>query len=105
MWDIVLIGIYVKCGGGPVDNTFFVYTINVMKITFDATKRDLALRDRRLDFRRADEVFAGWSATAIDDRFDYGEKRFITAGYLDGRVVAWSWWSGRSVAKPATSFQ
>jgi uncharacterized DUF497 family protein len=46
---------------------------------------------RGLDFARAGEVFAGRTATAVDDRRDYGETRFITAGYLDGRLVVIVW--------------
>jgi uncharacterized DUF497 family protein len=62
-----------------------------MEITFDKTKRDLTLAHRGLDFARAGEVFAGLTATVVDDRFDYGETRFITAGLLDGRVVVMVW--------------
>jgi len=40
---------------------------------------------------RADEVFAGATLTVEDDRQDYGEDRFITIGYLDGRMVALVW--------------
>ena len=62
-----------------------------MEITFDPAKRDLTLRHRGLDFARAGEVLAGRTATIVDDRFDYGEIRFITAGLLDGRVVVMVW--------------
>jgi uncharacterized protein len=62
-----------------------------MKITFDPSKRDLTLRHRGLDFVRAAEVFAGLTATVVDDRFDYGETRFITAGRLDERLVVMVW--------------
>jgi uncharacterized DUF497 family protein len=62
-----------------------------MTITFDPAKRALTLRHRGLDFARAGEVFAGRTATAVDDRRDYGETRFITAGYLDGRLVVIVW--------------
>jgi uncharacterized DUF497 family protein len=62
-----------------------------MKITFDPAKRDLTLKHRRLDFARASEVFSGLTATIVDDRFDYGEVRFITAGQLDGRLVVIVW--------------
>jgi uncharacterized protein len=62
-----------------------------LKIGFDPGKRDLALRHRGLDFARAGEVFAGLTATVVDDRFDYGETRFITAGQLDGRLVVMVW--------------
>jgi hypothetical protein len=33
-------------------------------------------------------VFEGETVTILDDRFDYGEARFVTFGLLDGRVVA-----------------
>ena len=62
-----------------------------MRITFDPAKRDLTLKHRGLDFARADEVFAGLTATVVDDRFDYGETRFITAGQLDGRLIVMVW--------------
>ncbi len=62
-----------------------------MRYTFDPAKRDLALRHRDLDFARAGEVFAGRTATVVDERFDYGETRFITAGRLDGRLVVMVW--------------
>jgi uncharacterized protein len=62
-----------------------------MRITFDPAKRDLTLKHRGLDFARAGEVFAGLTATAVDERFDYGEARFISAGHLDGRLVVMVW--------------
>jgi len=62
-----------------------------LRITFDPAKRDLTLKHRGLDFARADEVFAGLTATVVDDRFDYGETRFITAGQLDGRLIVMVW--------------
>jgi uncharacterized DUF497 family protein len=62
-----------------------------MEITFDPVKRDLTLRHRELDSARAGEVFAGLTATIADDRFEYGETRFISAGHLDGRVVVTVW--------------
>ena len=62
-----------------------------MKITFDPEKRDLTLKHRGLDFARARDVFAGLTATVEDDRFDYGETRFVTAGYLDHRLVIMIW--------------
>ena len=69
---------------------FFGGTI-IVEITFDPAKRDLTLKHRGLDFARAGEVFAGQTATIVDDRFDYGEMRFITAGHLDGRLVVTVW--------------
>ena len=62
-----------------------------MRITFDPEKRDLTLAHRALDFARAGEVFAGRTITVPDDRFDCGEPRFITAGYLGDRMVVMVW--------------
>jgi uncharacterized DUF497 family protein len=62
-----------------------------MRITFDPAKRDLIMEHRGLDFVRAGEVFAGLTATVVDERFDYGETRFIPAGHLDGRLVVMVW--------------
>ena len=62
-----------------------------MRITFDRTKRDRTLAERGLDFRRAAEVFDGLHLTRTDDRRDYSEPRFITAGWLDGRIVILVW--------------
>ncbi|WP_402720585.1 BrnT family toxin [Janthinobacterium rivuli] len=58
-----------------------------MRITFDAAKREKTLRERGLDFARAHEVFDGLTITLPDQRQDYGESRFITAGWLDERLV------------------
>ena len=40
---------------------------------------------------RTDEVFAGSTLTVEDDRQNYGEDRFITIGFLDGRMVILVW--------------
>ncbi|MGQ0445928.1 MAG: BrnT family toxin [Beijerinckiaceae bacterium] len=40
---------------------------------------------------RAGEVFAGPTLTVEDDRRDYGEDRFISIGFLDGRMVVLVW--------------
>jgi uncharacterized DUF497 family protein len=61
------------------------------KITFDPVKRTKTLRERGLDFQDADEVFRGDELTREDIRFDYGVARFVTAGYLRGRMVVLVW--------------
>ena len=40
-----------------------------------------------LNFEDAELLFSGPCVTFADDRFDYGEDRFITLGVLQGRVV------------------
>ena len=62
-----------------------------MRITCDPKKREALLRERGLDMRRAKEVFAGTHLTRVDDRFDYGEPRYISAGWLDERIVVLVW--------------
>ena len=62
-----------------------------MTITFDPAKRRKTLSDRGIDFADATRVFAGRTVTVIDDRFDYGEVRYISAGHLDGRMVVMVW--------------
>ena len=41
--------------------------------------------------RRAADVFAATHLTRLDDRADYGEPRYITAGWLDSRLVVLVW--------------
>ena len=62
-----------------------------MKISFDEAKRQLTLRERGLDFADAAKVFAGKFLEFVDDRFDYGEARFVAYGEVDGRMVAVVW--------------
>ncbi len=62
-----------------------------MRITYDLAKREWTLRERGLDFEDAAEVFAGLQITRLDDREDYGEDRYITFGYLRGRMMVVVW--------------
>jgi uncharacterized DUF497 family protein len=62
-----------------------------VKVTFDPAKRAATLANRGLDFADAGAVFEGRHATAPDDRRDYGEARYITAGDLAGRLVVVVW--------------
>jgi uncharacterized protein len=39
-------------------------------------------------FSDVSAVFSGSIVTVEDDRFDYGEERFVTFGLLQGHVVA-----------------
>lgn len=62
-----------------------------MRITCDPAKQQRTLEERGLDMRRAREIFAGYHFTRVDDRFDYGEPRFTTVGWLDSRLVVFVW--------------
>ena len=58
-----------------------------MRITYDSTKRERALIERNLDFKRAEGVFAGLTLEAEDTRKNYGERRILCVGHLDNRMV------------------
>lgn len=62
-----------------------------MKIVFDPVKQARVLAERGLDMARAGEVFSGDTLTVEDDRYDYGETRYITIGFLDGHMVVLVW--------------
>lgn len=59
-----------------------------MRFEWDESKRQTNLRQHGLDFSGVESIFAGETLTVLDDRFDYGEIRFLTLGILNGRVVA-----------------
>jgi uncharacterized DUF497 family protein len=62
-----------------------------VKIAYDPSKRAATLRARDIDFEDAAEVFAGIVRDIPDRRFDYGEERILTVGYLRGRMVVVVW--------------
>lgn len=63
-----------------------------MKLSWDEAKRQATLDERGLDFAFAAELFAGDELTSEDARFDYGERRFISFGFVRTRlcVVVWT---------------
>jgi uncharacterized protein len=62
-----------------------------MRITCDPAKRRRTLEERGLEMRRAKEIFSGLHFTRVDDRFDYGEPRFVTVGWVDSSLVVFVW--------------
>lgn len=63
-----------------------------MKISFDPAKREITLRERGIDFAvDAAKLFARKTVTTEDDRFDYGEPRYSTYGWLGDRVTLVIW--------------
>ena len=59
-----------------------------MRFEWDEAKRRSNIKRHGFDFVDVAVVFAGETATFLDDRFSYGETRFLTFGLLWGRVVA-----------------
>lgn len=59
-----------------------VCIIKSMQFTWDDAKRKANLAKHRLDFADAELVFRGLTFTFEDDRYEYGEQRFVTIGIL-----------------------
>jgi len=59
-----------------------------IQFSWSETKLHADLDAHGLDFADAERVFAGLTFTFEDDRFEYGERRFVTLGLLDGIPVS-----------------
>ena len=59
-----------------------------MEFTWSELKRAANLKTHGLDFVDAARVFEGTTYTFEDDRFSYGEQRFVTLGLLSGVPVS-----------------
>lgn len=71
------------------EGRFTVATIT--RISYDPVKRLRTLAARGIDFNDAPVVFEGLRYEVQDDRFDYGEVRWVTYGLLQTRLVAIVW--------------
>jgi len=65
-----------------------------VEIGFDPAKRKRNLAKHGLDLADAGEVLVGPCDSRVDDRFDYGEERWISIGLLRGEVVVCVWTEG-----------
>ena len=59
-----------------------------MEFTWSKAKRAANLKAHALDFVDASLVFDGLTFTFEDDRFSYGEQRFVTLGLPAGTPVS-----------------
>jgi uncharacterized DUF497 family protein len=59
-----------------------------MEFTWSTAKRAANLKAHGIDFVDAPSVFDGLTFTFEDDRFSYGEQRFVTLGLLAGIPVS-----------------
>jgi len=59
-----------------------------IEFTWSEVKRVANLKAHGLDFLDAPSVFDGVTFTFEDDRFSYGEQRFVTLGLLAGVPVS-----------------
>jgi len=58
-----------------------------MKFEWDENKRLINLQRHGIDFADVDLVFENETTTTVDERFDYGEIRYLTYGLLRGEIV------------------
>ncbi len=59
-----------------------------MNFEWDETKRLSNIQSHKIDFVGLEKLFDGLTVTILDNRFDYGEERFVTFGILNGVVLA-----------------
>ncbi len=59
----------------------------IMDFEWDDIKRKSNIKKHGIDFTNAPMIFDSYTLTIEDNRYDYGEKRFITFGILKGRIV------------------
>ncbi|MBN1566420.1 MAG: BrnT family toxin [Acidobacteria bacterium] len=55
--------------------------------TWDESKRQRNIKIHGMDFEEADAIWDNFTVTREDIREDYGEKRMVTFGILNGEVV------------------
>ena len=58
-----------------------------MKFEWNENKRKLNIQKHGIDFEDAKRVFEGITLTFQDNRFNYGEQRFVTMGLLYEIVI------------------
>lgn len=59
-----------------------------MRFEWDEAKRLANLKRHGFDFLAVERIFAADVFTLLDERFNYGEIRYLTLGMFDGRIVA-----------------
>jgi uncharacterized DUF497 family protein len=59
-----------------------------MRFKWDLRKRRANLVSHGIDFADIEPLFDGPTISVLDDRYDYGEFRFITLGLLNGIVLS-----------------
>jgi uncharacterized DUF497 family protein len=59
-----------------------------MEFEWDESKNRSNITNHGIDFIRAKEIFDGLILETLDDRFDYGETRFLAIGEAGGLIIA-----------------
>jgi hypothetical protein len=58
-----------------------------MRYEWDEAKRRINLQQHGIDFADIPTLFTGKIVVLEDDRYDYGEVRFLAFGLLAGRLI------------------
>jgi uncharacterized protein len=61
--------------------------MSYMRLEWDEAKNVLNMQKHGYDFNDADTLFVGDRLEFLDDRYDYGELRYISLGTIEGRLV------------------
>ena len=59
-----------------------------MRFEWDENKRLANIRKHGFDFADVSSIFDSDTVTVEDDRYNYGEQRFMTFALLQGRIIA-----------------
>jgi len=59
-----------------------------MRFEWDENKRLANIRKHGFDFADVSSIFDSDTVTVEDDRYNYGEQRFMTFALLQGRTIA-----------------
>ena len=59
-----------------------------MRFEWDENKRLANIRKHSFDFADVSSIFDSDTVTVEDDRYNYGEQRFMTFALLQGRIIA-----------------
>ena len=57
-----------------------------MIVEFDPVKNQRNIRDRSLSFESVQNIDLTQAMIAVDDRYEYGETRFVALCYLNSRL-------------------
>ncbi len=60
----------------------------MIRLEWDEAERILNIKRHKIDFADLLELFENETATEADERYDYGEHRFLTFGLFQGNVLA-----------------
>ena len=58
-----------------------------MKFEWDETKNKSNIAKHGVSFEDAKRIFDGFTVSAVDQRYDYGEERVISIGMIDGIAI------------------